>query len=81
MESEATNPQPAPVSSGKSRVTAVVLAWLLGSIGAHKFYLDSPGLGILYLFFCWTYIPALVGFIEGIIYLVMSDEEFAKKYG
>jgi len=25
-------------------------------------------------------IPALVGFIEGIIYLTMSDEDFEKKY-
>jgi hypothetical protein len=26
-------------------------------------------------------IPALVGFIEGIIYLTMSDQDFEAKYG
>ena len=26
-------------------------------------------------------IPAIVGFIEGIIYLTMSDEDFAARYG
>lgn len=39
---------------------------LLGGIGAHKFYAGKPGQGFLYLIFCWTYIPSLVGFIEGI---------------
>jgi TM2 domain-containing membrane protein YozV len=36
---------------------------------------------VLYLIFCWTFIPALVGFIEGIIYLATSEQEFERKYG
>jgi TM2 domain-containing membrane protein YozV len=48
----------------KNPTTAVVLALLLGGIGAHKFYLGQTGMGVLYLIFCWTYIPAIVGFIE-----------------
>ncbi|RZH02470.1 hypothetical protein EXE00_19205 [Acinetobacter pittii] len=39
------------------------------------------GQGILYLIFCWTFIPAIIAFIEGILYLCSSDEDFAKKYG
>lgn len=70
----------APVST-KSKVAAGILAIFLGSIGAHKFYLGRFGQGILYLLFCWTGIPGIVGFIEGIIYLVSSDESFARKYG
>ena len=31
--------------------------------------------------FFWTFIPALVAFIEFIIYLCTSDEDFARKYG
>ena len=58
-----------------------MFALLLGGFGIHKFYLGRVGQGILYLIFCWTFIPALVGFIEGIIYLTMSDEDFEKKYG
>lgn len=72
--------KPASYNSGKDRVTAGILGILLGGIGAHKFYLGETGLGILYLCFFWTAIPALVGLIEGIIYLSKTDEEFQAKY-
>jgi TM2 domain-containing membrane protein YozV/predicted RNA-binding Zn-ribbon protein involved in translation (DUF1610 family) len=69
-------------SSGrKDRVAAALIAFFLGGFGGHKFYLGSVGMGILYLVFFWTFIPALVAFIEGIIYLTMSDQDFARKYG
>lgn len=64
----------------KNRVTAGVLAILLGSFGAHKFYLGKTGIGVLYLLFCWTYIPCIIGFIEGISYLCQTDEKFWSKY-
>ncbi|WP_139996613.1 NINE protein [Paenibacillus paridis] len=64
----------------KSKVTAGVLGILLGGLGIHKFYLGRIGWGIVYLIFCWTYIPALLGVIEGIIYLSSSDEKFHMKY-
>ena len=54
--------------------------FFLGGLGVHKFYLGQTGLGFLYLIFFWTFIPALVAFIEFIIYLTMSDEAFAEKY-
>jgi len=69
------------LANGKrNKWVALILAWLLGGLGAHKFYLGQVGLGILYLVLCWTCIPAIIAFIEGIIYLTMSDEEFAAKY-
>lgn len=68
-----------PVST-KSKSTAGILAILLGSFGAHKFYLSNAGMGILYLIFCWTGVPGVVGIIEGIVYLTMSDHDFAVKY-
>lgn len=37
--------------------------------------------GILYVPFCWTLIPTVAGAIEGILYLTMSDDDFAGKYG
>ncbi len=67
-------------SSQKDRMTAGILGILLGSLGIHKFYLGKNALGIIYLCFCWTGIPTIVGFVEGIIYLFASDEEFQKKY-
>lgn len=63
-----------------NKYVAAVLAILLGGIGAHKFYLGQIGTGIIYLLFCWTGIPVIIGLIEGIIYLSMSDRAFAQKY-
>ena len=60
----------------KSKVAAGLLGIFLGGIGIHKFYLGKVGMGILYILFCWTFIPALVGFIEGIVYLSSNDHNF-----
>ena len=67
--------------NGKSRLTAALLALLLGGIGIHKFYLGRIVQGVLYLLFCWTFIPAIIGLIEGIVLLSMSDKDFIYKYG
>ena len=64
----------------KNKTVAGILAILLGGIGVHKFYLGRIGQGILYLAFCWTGIPAIIGFIEGIIYLCSNDENFQLKH-
>lgn len=64
----------------KSRGTAVLLALLLGGLGIHKFYLNRPGAGTLYMLFCWTFIPAVIALIEGISYLTMSDAVFRQRY-
>lgn len=64
----------------KDRATAGILAILLGGIGAHKFYLNDTGLGLLYLCFFWTGIPFIIGLIEGVIYLTKTDEEFERQY-
>ena len=64
----------------KSRTTAAILALLLGGIGAHKFYLGRAGTGIIYLIFCWTGIPLVIGVIEAVNLLSMCDQEFDAKY-
>lgn len=72
------------ISNGatKSRVTGALLAFFLGGFGVHKFYCGKIGLGFLYLIFCWTWIPALVALIEGVLFLTntSTDEEFSRKY-
>ena len=68
-------------TGNKSRIVAAILAFFLGGLGIHKFYLGQIGWGIIYLIFCWTFIPSIVAFIEFIIYLCTSDEDFARKYG
>ena len=67
--------------SGRNRLTAAMFALLLGGIGAHKFYLGKVGMGIFYLLFCWTFIPLIASLIEGIMYLTMTDADFAVTYG
>lgn len=61
---------------GPDRVTASVLAILLGGLGIHRFYLGETALGILDILFCWTGIPSLVALIDGIVWLFESDEVF-----
>ena len=67
--------------NGKNKLAAALFAIFLGGFGIHKIYLGRIGWGLVYLCLCWTFIPSLLGFIEGIIYLTMSDESFVRKYG
>lgn len=71
---------PTAMASGRNKTAAGCIALLLGGIGIHKFYLGQTAAGILYLLFCWTFIPSLIALVEGIILLTMSDEAFAAKY-
>lgn len=48
----------------RDEVVGILLALFLGCFGAHHFYLRRTGLGILYLVFFWSGIPALLGLIE-----------------
>lgn len=48
----------------RDEVVGILLALFLGTFGVHHFYLRRTGLGILYLCFFWTGIPAFLGFIE-----------------
>lgn len=67
--------------NGKSKLAAVLFAFFLGGFGFHKFYLGRVGMGVVYLLLCWTFIPSVLGVIEGIMLLIMSDEDFVRKYG
>ena len=53
----------------KNRFIAALLAIFLGGFGVHKFYLGKWN-GIFYLLLCWTYVPVIIAFIEGVLYLV-----------
>ena len=74
-----TSPQPyapaqpmAYVQTGVSplnRTVALILCILLGGIGAHQFYAGKVGTGLVYLLFCWTFIPFFLAFIDFIVIL------------
>jgi TM2 domain-containing membrane protein YozV len=67
----------------EKKVTAGILAILLGGLAIHKFYLGYTKTGIIQLILslvtCGT-VGGLIGLIEGVIYLTKSDEEFDRTY-
>lgn len=64
----------------RNKTTAALLAFFLGGLGGHKFYLGQSGMGFLYLLFFWTFIPAIIAFIEFFVLLSMSEADFNRKY-
>ncbi len=48
----------------KNTTTAILLAFLLGGLGIHKFYLEDTTWGVIYLLFACTGIPAFIAFID-----------------
>lgn len=70
---------PEPVGK-KQKFVAGILALFLGGLGIHKFYLDQGIQGLIYLVFCWTFIPAFLGLLEGLNYLTMSQRVFDDRY-
>ncbi|PJJ66722.1 MULTISPECIES: TM2 domain-containing protein [Chryseobacterium] len=70
-----------PYKSEK-KLVAGLLGILLGTFAIHKFYLGYTKTGIIQLVLgiVTCGIVGIVGFIEGIIYLTKSDEEFDRTY-
>lgn len=66
----------------EKKMVAGILGILLGGLGIHKFYLGYTKEGIIQLVLGVVTCGAagIVGFIEGIIYLTKSDEEFVETY-
>jgi TM2 domain-containing membrane protein YozV len=73
------NPQP---TQENKKVLAGIMGILFGGFGVHKFILGYNQEGIIQLIVSMVTcgIFSLVGFIEGIIYLTKSDEEFYNTY-
>ena len=76
----------------KSRYMAAVLAMILGIVGANQFYLRNIVRGLLKILFSAVFvvlnvlfdppfilIPFVLSVITGFVYLLQSDETFAKK--
>jgi TM2 domain-containing membrane protein YozV len=73
----------------KNKIVAALLAFFLGGLGVHKFYLGYNGAGIamalisifgIILLAIPTAIIGLIAFVEFIIYLVTDDEDFQERY-
>ncbi|MGZ2545644.1 TM2 domain-containing membrane protein YozV [Staphylococcus saprophyticus] len=60
-----------------NKVIYVVLAFILGWCGIHKFYSNQLLQGILHLIFFWTGIPYIIAIISGLltIFFNKADED------
>ena len=75
-------------TGSKSKVAAGLFGIFLGWLGIHKFYLGYtvPGIILLvagiigFFLFVPAVVAAIIGIIEGILYLTKSDEEFDRVY-
>jgi len=74
------------IPGADKKVIAGVLAILTGCLGIHKFYLGYTKAGLIMLLVtlltCGTVggVMAIIGIIEGIIYLTKTDAEFVATY-
>lgn len=71
--------QPLPESK---KIVAGILALVLGGFGAHKFYLGYSKAGVLQILLTVLTcgLGSVVALVEGILYLIKSDEEFVAIY-
>jgi len=76
-------------NGSSKKLTAALLAFFLGAFGAHKFYLGYKTQGlIMLLVFVFgfiilgipSFIIGLIAFVEFIIYLTRSEEDFEQTY-
>ncbi len=74
---------------GKNRIVAAALAFFLGGLGVHKFYIGAPVpgatmLAVSLLGLLYVGIPTLavcaIAVVEGVIYLITPSENFHRNY-
>lgn len=66
--------------SGRTKKTAMLLAFLTGFAGGHRFYLGEMGSGLIYLLLSWTTLPFVISIFEGLNYWQMSRVTFNLQY-
>lgn len=73
---------PSPIYRENKKILAGVLAIMLGGFGIHKFILGYTKEGVLQILmsFFSCGLASVIPFVEGIIYLTKSDEEFYQIY-
>ncbi len=70
----------------KDRIAAGLLGIFLGGLGIHKFYLGYTKEGVIMLVVSLATcgigasVISVIGFIEGILYLTKTDEDFQFQY-
>ncbi len=85
---DAGTPAPGRVAvvpvTDRNRFVAALLAFFVGTLGLHRFYLGRNGSAIAMLVLSVTVVGLLISapwsLVDTIRYLMMSDEEFAHRY-
>jgi TM2 domain-containing membrane protein YozV len=73
-------------AGSNNKIAAGICGILLGSLGIHKFVLGYTKEGVIMLLVTvltcgfGSIVMGPIGLIEGILYLVKSDEEFVRTY-
>ena len=75
-------PMQPTMTRGKEKTVAGILGILLGGFGVHHFYLGSTTSGVIELALSVVTcgIGGLLGLVEGVMILIMSEEEFNTRY-
>jgi TM2 domain-containing membrane protein YozV len=75
-----------PEDVANKKMVAGILGILIGGLGIHKFYLGMNTAGLIMLLvsvltcgIAWS-VMHIIGLVEGIMYLVKSDEDFYQTY-
>ena len=68
------------IPGAEKKMIAGILAILLGGLGIHKFYLGYTKEGVIQIILSCFGIGALLGLVEGVMYLTKSDQEFVDTY-
>ena len=58
----------------KNSTIAGVLAFFLGTVGIHQFYMGNVKKGLIYLLLFWTGIPTILGIMDGAVYLTEDGD-------
>lgn len=81
--------QTTPLPGAEKKIAAGICGILLGALGIHKFILGYTGAGITMLlvsilgsilFGLGPLVMAVIGIIEGVLYLTKTDEQFVATY-
>jgi TM2 domain-containing membrane protein YozV len=70
------------IPGSEKKIVAGICGILIGGLGVHKFILGYTKEGIIQIVLSVVTcgIGGIIGFIEGIIYLTKSDEDFVNTY-
>ena len=58
--------------------TYIALCLFLGGLGIHKFYAGKWIQGLLYVAFCWTWIPVVIALFDLLVAMFKRPDEYGE---